>query len=222
MENLCQKAMFALIALMLVGSAVAQSSYSLLSPNKQIEIKIQTGDRIQYDVLFKGTPLLQKSTFSLDIDHNTLGLQPRIKDTKTRTYDGTLEPAVRQKFAKIRENYNELRLEMEGNYAVVFRAYNEGTAYRFETSLPQQQVKVYGEETKFNFPGDSIVYYPQEDSMFSHNERKYDPQHLREIDLAFIATMPAVADAGEGAKLAIAESDVEDYPGMWLRGTGGR
>jgi len=26
------------------------------------------------------------------------------------------------------------------------------------------------------------------------------------IDLAFIATMPAVADAGEGAKVAIAES----------------
>src|SRR5205823_10354258 len=125
MAMFCKKAVFALIALMLVGSAVAQSSYSLLSPNKQIEIKIQTGDRIQYDVLFKGTPLLQKSTFSLDIDHNTLGLQPRIKDTKTRTYDGTLEPAVRQKSAKIRENYNELRFEMEGNYAVVFRAYNE-------------------------------------------------------------------------------------------------
>ena len=37
-----------------------------------------------------------------------------------------LEPAVRQKFARVRENYNELRLTMEGNYAVVFRAYNEG------------------------------------------------------------------------------------------------
>src|SRR5439155_18835233 len=96
-----------------------------------------------------------------------------------------------------------------------------GAAYRFETSLPQQQVKIYGEEVKLNFPGDATVFYPQEDSMFSHNERKYVPQRLKEIDPAFIATMPAVVDAGEGTKLAIAESDVEDYPGMWLHGTNG-
>jgi len=33
--------------------------------------------------------------------------------------------------------------------------------------------------------------------------------------------LPAVVDAGGGVKLALAESDVEDYPGLWLRGTGG-
>jgi len=38
---------------------------------------------------------------------------------------------------------------------------------------------------------------------------------LREIDRRFIATMLSpFADAGQGAKLSIAESDVEDYPGM--------
>src|SRR6184192_2138436 len=57
--------------------------------------------------------------------------------------------------------------------------------------------------------------------MFSHNERRYVPQHLSQIAPEFIATMPAVLDAGEGAKLAVAESDVEDYPGMWLHGTAG-
>jgi alpha-glucosidase len=207
------------MVLMLVGTAAAQSSYSLLSPNKQIEMKIRAGDRIQYDVLFKGTPLLQKSTFSIDIDHNTLGLQPRVKDAKTRTYDGTLEPAVRQKFAKVRENYNELRLEMEGNYAVVFRAYNEGTAYRFETSLPQDEVKVYNEEVSLNFAGDYSAYYPLEESLFSHNERKFPLFKLKEIPPASFASLPAVVDAGNGLKVAVAESDIEDYPGLWLRGT---
>jgi len=203
------------------GTAAAQSSYDLRSPDNRIEIRIRTAQHLRYDVLLKGRALLQDCTLSLDIDHQTLGVDPKVLAAKKLTYDQTVEPPVRQKFARVRENYNELRLEMEGGYAVAFRAYNEGAAYRFETLLPQQQVKVFGEEVKFNFPGDSIVYYPQEDSMFSHNERKYLPQHLREIDPAFIATMPAVADAGEGAKLAIAESDVEDYPGMWLRGTGG-
>ena len=72
-----------------------------------------------------------------------------------------------------------------------------------------------------NFPGDQIVYYPQEDSLFSHNERKYLPQRLDEIAPEFKASLPAVVDVGEGAKLAIAESDIEDYPGLCLRGTGG-
>src|SRR3989440_9929087 len=203
------------------GTVAAPSSYDLRSPDNRIEIRIRTVPAVRYDVLLKGRALLQDCTLSLDIDHKTLGLEPKVRTAKKRSYDQTVEPPVHQKFAMIRESYNELRLEMEGGYAVVFRAYNEGAAYRFETSLPQQQVKVYGEEVKFNFPGDSLVYYPQEDSMFSHNERKYLPQHLREIDPAFIATMPAVADAGEGVKLAIAESEVEDYPGMWLSGTGG-
>ena len=152
MKTFWKKAALILVPLMiLAGRATAQGSYTLVSPNKQIEVRIRTGDRIQYDVLFKGTALLQNSTFSIDIDHNTLGVQPRVRETKQRSYDGTLEPPVRQKFAKVRENYNELRLEMEGNYAVVFRAYNEGTAYRFETSLPQTEVKVYGEEIEPSF-----------------------------------------------------------------------
>jgi alpha-glucosidase len=142
--------------------APAQASYSLLSPDKRIEVKVRTSDRFSYDVLFKGTVLLQNSTFSIDIDHNTLGLQPRVKTAKERSYDGTLEPPVRQKFAKVHENYNELRLTMDGSYAVVFRAYNEGVAYRLETSLPQPEVRVYNEESSFNFPDDYRVYFPHD------------------------------------------------------------
>ncbi len=205
----------------LAGIASAQASFNLLSPDKRIEVKIRTGARFQYDVLFKGTALLQNSTFSIDIDHNTLGLQPKVKASKERSYDGTLEPPVRQKFAKIRENYNELRLTMEGNYAVVFRAYNEGVAYRLETSLPQPEVKVYGEESSFNFAGDYRVYYPQEESFFSHNERHYLPMNLATIAPSAIASLPAVVEASNGVKVAVAESDIEDYPGLWLRGTSG-
>jgi alpha-glucosidase len=211
----------ALFAFLWGGDALAQSSYDLRSPDKRIEIRIRTAERIRYDVLLKGKALLENCTLSLDIEHKEFGIQPVVLEAKQRSYDEIVEPVIRQKFAKIRDHYNELRLNMEGGYAVVFRAYNEGAAYRWETSLPQQQVKVYNEDAKFNFPSNFIAYYPQEDSFFSHNERKYLPQHLSEIATTFIASLPAVVDVGNGAKLAIAESDVEDYPGLWLRGTGG-
>jgi alpha-glucosidase len=213
--------MATLFAFLWAGDALAQSSYDLRSPDNRIEIRIRTAERIRYDVLLKGKVLLENCTLSLDIEHKGLGIQPKLIEAKKRSYDQMVEPVVRQKFAKIRDQYNELRLNIEGGYAVVFRAYNEGAAYRFETSLSQQQMKVYSEEARFNFPRNFIVYYPQEDSFFSHNERKYLPQHLSEITTTFIASLPAVVDVGDGAKLAIAESDVEDYPGLWLRGTDG-
>jgi len=204
----------------MLGEDAARSSFDLRSPDGRIEIRIRTAGEIRYDVVLKGKAVLENSTLSLDVEHKKLGVQPKVIAAKQRSSDQVVEPVVRQKFAKIRDHYNELKLNLEGDYAVVFRAYNEGAAYRFETSLPQGQVKVYGEESAFNFVSNFIVYYPQEDSFFSHNERKYLPQHLSEIAPAFLGTLPAVVDVGDGAKIAIAESDVESYPGLWLKGTG--
>src|SRR5947209_56044 len=209
------------ISMLCAGTLSAQSSYDLRSPGGKIEVRIRTAERLRYDVLLKGRALLENCTLALDLEHQKLGLQPRVLDAKQRVNDQVIRPAIRQKSAQVRDAYNELRLSMEGGYAVVFRAYNEGVAYRFETSLPSLHAKIYAEEANWNFPSNNIVYYAQEDSFFSHNERKYIPQHLNEIAPAFLATLPAVVDVGEGAKIAIAESDVEDYPGMWLRGTSG-
>ena len=204
--------------LSVANPAAAQSNYSLHSPDQRIEVRIRLVDHIRYDVILKGEPLLQDSTLSLKTSSTTLGLNPRVKDAKKSSVDQWIEPVVRQKFAKLREHYNEVRLEMEGNYAVVFRAYNEGVAYRLETALPQPQEKIYNEEVSLNFAGDYHVYYPKEDSFFSHNEREFLYLPLKVIAPNSIASLPAVVDTKDGTKMAIGESDVEDYPGLWLRG----
>jgi len=222
MRGMLKKALIVLLPLSLAASsAKAQSSYDLRSPNNRIELRIRTANGIRYDVLLGGRAILQDCTLSLDVDHKKLGAEAKVLRHKESSQDRVLEPVVRQKFAKIRENYKELRLDLDGGYAVVFRADDEGAAYRLETSLPQAEVKIYGEEMNLNFPSNYIVYYPEEESFFSHNERKYLPRHLSAIDPAFIATLPAVVDVENGAKVAIAESDVEEYPGLWLRGTSG-
>jgi alpha-glucosidase len=210
-----------LFIVLFCGFGAAQSSYDLRSPDGRIEIKIRLAEDIRYDIALKGRTVLENSTLSLDVEHKKLGVQPKVIDAKPRASDQVVEPVVRQKFAKIPDRYNELKLTMEGAYAVVFRAYNEGAAYRFETSMPQEKVKVYAEEASFNFPSNFVVYYPQEESFFSHNERKYLPQHLSEIAPTSLATLPAVVDVGDSAKVAIAESDLDSYPGLWLKGTSG-
>jgi alpha-glucosidase len=202
-------------------AASAQTNYELVSPDKNVEIKVHVGQRITYDVSYKGRALLAGSSLSMNVDHQTLGENPKVTAKKERSEDRMLEPVVKQKFAKIHEAYNELRLEMEGGYAVTFRAYDEGAAYRFETSLQEKEVTVYGEEAKFNFATDDTVFYPKEDSFMSHNERKFLPHLMSGLTNSDIASMPAVVDVGEGVKVAIAESDLADYPGLWLKGTSG-
>jgi alpha-glucosidase len=206
------------ISICFTQKANAQSSYDLRSPDNRIEVRIRTLGQIRYDVILNGAAVLENSAISLDVDHKKLGVDPKVIDTKKNSHDQMVEPVVRQKFARIRDHYNELRLTFDGGYSVVFRAYNEGVGYRFETALPQKEIKVYGEEGNFKFAANYVVYYPQEDSFYSHNERKYLPQQLSTIAPEYIATLPAVVDVRGGAKLAIAESDVEDYPGLWLRG----
>src|ERR1700685_355731 len=209
------------VILCLAGLALGQRDYSLRSPDGRVEVRIRAADRLTYDVLFNGKALLQNCQLSVNIDHIVLGTGPNVLSAKERRVDQILEPVVRQKSAKIRDNYHELHLELQDGLAVTFRAYNEGAAYRLETSLPKSQVHVYSEEAIFNFVGDRTVYYPREDTFFSHNERKYLPQNMSQISIDSLATLPAVVDAGDGVKVAIAESDVEDYPGLWLHGTSG-
>src|SRR6202166_1428477 len=222
MRGMPKKMLLVLLPLLLAaGYTMAQSSYDLRSPNNRVEVRIRTANGIRYDVLLGGRAILQDCTLSLDVDHKKLGAEAKFLKHKETGHDQVLEPVVRQKFAKIRDNYKELHLDMDGGYAVTFRAYNEGAGYRLETSLPQSEVKIYGEEMNLHFTSNDVVYYPEEESFFSHNERKYLPRRLAEIEPAFLATLPAVVDVGDGAKVAIAESDLEEYPGLWLRGTNG-
>ena len=228
MKAILNVAFSSLAALILAGTlsassaSAAQSSFDLKSPDKRIELRIRTANGIHYDVVLKGRAILEDSTLSIDVDHKTFGkADTKVVRAKATTHDEMLEPVVRQKFAKIRDNYNEQRIEFEGGYAVTFRAYNEGVAYRFETSLPVSEIKIYGEEMNLNFAANDVAYYPQEDGFMSHNERKYLPQHLSDILPDFLATLPAVVQVGQGASVAVAESDVEEYPGLWLKGTGG-
>src|SRR5438105_10559266 len=124
----------AFLSLALVSTAFAQASYDLRSPDSRIEVRIRTAPNLRYDVLLKGRPLLQDSTLSLDVDHKTLGTSPKVLSAKKRPYDQTIEPPVRQKFAKIRDHYNELRLEMDGNYAVTLRSFYERPVLSFENT----------------------------------------------------------------------------------------
>src|SRR5688500_8379752 len=147
-----------LLAVFLTATAEAATQsdeHRLSSPNARIEVVVRGGARFSYDVSWSGKPLLAGATLALDVDHTRLGIAPKIVTTKRRSTDGRIEPPVRLKSASIPERYNELRITCMGGYAVVFRAYDEGVGYRFETTLRGSSVKVYGEEAAWPLAPDT-------------------------------------------------------------------
>ena len=104
-----------LIVLMFVTNAFSQSSYDLRSPDGRIEVRIRTADHLRYDVVLKGQAVMENSTLSLDVEHKKLGIASKSSRRENAHVDQVVEPVVRQKFAKIRDHYNELRLNMEGD-----------------------------------------------------------------------------------------------------------
>ena len=201
--------------------AAEQSSFDLKSPDKRIEVRIRTAHGIHYDVVLEGRAILEDSTLSMDVDHKTLGKDDtKVVRAKATTHDAVVEPVVRQKFAKIRDHYNEQRIEFDGGYAVTFRAYNEGVAYRFETSLPASEIKNLRRRDESEFRGERHRLLPA--------RRQLHVAQRAEISAAtFLGNFAGVhrdaarrCEVGQGASVAVAESDVDEYPGLWLKGTG--
>jgi alpha-glucosidase len=209
------------LALFLLSAASPLSAgppASLKSPDGRLELQITTTDRLRFSLLLRGKPLVRDAAPSITIDQKTYGMAPRLRQARTASVERMLEVPVPRRASRLRERYNELRLEMQDGSTFVFRAYDEGVAYRFETTLGTREVKVQSEAVDLPFAGDWKAYYHLEESFFSHNERHYLPLALKDIGDSQIASLPAVVDAA-GVKIAIAESDIEDYPGLWLRGT---
>jgi alpha-glucosidase len=196
------------------------AGFRLESPDGRLAVTVRAADGIRWDVALRGRVLMPDCACALAVDDAGVGAAPQVAAAVRRRVDGVLEPPVPQKAARIPERYAELRLELAGGAAVVFRAYNEGVAYRFETAFPSERVTVRGETAEFRFAGDPDVYFPREDGFFSHNERAFVRLPLRDVTPAMLGSLPAVVAAPGGVRLAVAEADVEDYPGLWLRGNG--
>lgn len=79
---------------------------------------------------------------------------------------------------------------------------------------------IVNEETvEFNFADDYRLLFPEEESIFSHQERDYLELKLSEIDEERFASTPTLVDAGMLGKILITEAGLRDYPGMFLMGT---
>jgi len=209
------------LATLAAGKAAAQPQpdrepLSVTSPNRALTVTLATEGRLTWAVSFRGRPLLRPSRIALTLaDGRVLGASPVVSGTTTRSQDQVLRPVVRVKRAEIRDRYNERRVDFAGDFSVVVRAYDDGVAYRFVTRLPGD-ITVRGEDATLAFTGDHLLYFPEETSFLSHQEREYKKLKITDITPGRFSSLPALVVPAAGPKIAITEADLFDYPGMDL------
>ncbi|MGI9552261.1 MAG: glycoside hydrolase family 97 protein [Aurantibacter sp.] len=202
---------------LLPTSGLKAQNYTVTSPQGNNQIEVFLSDQITYQVKHNGKVILGQSPISITINGRKLGINPSARKARTKTVEQELRPVVREKRAVIKDHYNELLLPFRGGYSVRFRAYDQGVAYRIETSL-RKQVTVTTEEVTFNFTADHTGFFPVADGLFSHSERPYSEKSLADMKGDSLSFMPALIDLGNGIKVVITEADLYDYPGLMLTG----
>lgn len=197
----------------------AQTESELSSPNGEIKVTLNITDKIYYSIAYDGDVLLKDNSLQLALKDEVLGQNPRLRRRKYVSVDEQLTPVMPLKFSTVTNQYNQLTLTFK-NYSVEFRAYDDGVAYRFVTSR-KGEVEVLGEEFAVNFPDDYLLHLQQPGGFKTSYEEPYTHVFSNEWKPSDkMSVLPVLIDTRKQYKILISESDLTDYPCMFLKGTG--
>lgn len=206
----------------LAASTSAAERWELASPDGRLQVQVEQRDGILFSVRSGDNPIIAPSQVDLKIaGTGWLGKQADKITASDSTHSETFNFVVPRKYRKRKVEDNELVLPLGDESRLVFRAYNDGVAYRWETSL-LDEIAVEDELAKFNFPGDPRIWFPEEETMMSHHERVHNEEVLADISADRFCSLPTLVALADGRKVFLSESDLRSYPGMFLRGAGDR
>lgn len=226
MKNNKKLCLAILSLLLLIGNAslaAKEKKYVLSSPDGTLKVEISAGNELAYQVMHGNDTILSHSNIALVLEDGTIvGKTPRITGERRRKIKDNIESPF-YRFKEFVATGNELDLKLKGGFGIIFRAYNEGVAYRFYTTQ-SSDIIIKEEQAEFNFKEDYTAYLP-----YTTNDKKpmamayqnvYDitPLSKAQPKLAFL---PVTVDCGS-VKLTLLESDLEAYPGMFVQSQQGK
>jgi Glycoside hydrolase 97. len=218
-----RRALSGLLLALLVLPAAAET-FRLRAPTQALEAAIRADDTLTLEVRYRGKTVVRTPAIGLDVDgHLRANAFPRLSGSTRRTANETIRPVVAEKRAVIPDRYNELRLSFGPKLAVTFRAYDDGVAYRFETAI-DGEVVVRNESVGLRLSKHDSIWIalvncrtePGVDCFQSSYEENYQHLAADAVPDARLAYMPITVQTA-GAYVGFTESDLHDYPGLWLR-----
>ena len=207
---------------MVISAFAAPKDYVLRSPDEKLLVTIETGNGISYTLKHDGDLLLDRSEIGMYMTDGTVfGGYLNVKKASTRTVSETIK-AIMYKKAEIKDEFNELTLKFK-DFSLIFRAYDDGMAYRF-VSHKEEAYNVDYETAEFNFAKDWnmwAAYVCQhtetlESQYYNSFENQYSYTPISEWNKDRLAFLPLMVEGPKGKKIVVTESDLFDYPGMYL------
>ena len=218
------KRLFLIAAALTAATTTFAREYTVTSPNGKIEVKVSTQPELRWSLSRAGERLLEPSRIGLTLAGEApLGVAPAVRSVRTSAIDTRSTAEVPTKFRELHDRCNELLIAFRGDWAVRLRVYDNGAAYRFETARRGETV-VEDETAEFNFASDNDTYWTRERNpdFISHCEAFFERKRLSELERSVYAYLPVYFATPGGTRMVVTETDLEDYPCMFLFGGEGR
>ena len=205
-----------------VSLRAADKEYQLKSPSGGLTVTVTAGEQLKWSISMNGTTVLEPSALSMTLDNGTVfGRGVKVRKASQRTVFSMVTPVV-YRSSQVADYYGELTLTCKG-YSVLFRAYDNGAAYRFIADQ-KKPFNVLSEEAGFALTGPSKGFIPYcrksgndiECQFFTSFEAMYNNIPVTDWESGRLAFLPVTLDAPDGMKLCITESALTNYPGMYL------
>ena len=218
------KRLLLLAAALTAATAISAKDYKVASPDGQIEVKVSTYPELRWSASRAGEPLLDESRIGMTFAGEVpLGAAPAVRSARTKAIDERSTAEVPTKFRELHDRCNELEIAFRGDWALRMRANDNGVAYRCETAR-RGEVTVTDETAEFNFAADNDTYWTRERNpdFITHCEAFFERKRLSELDRAVYAFLPVYFATPAGTRMVVTETDLEDYPCMFLFGGEGQ
>ena len=209
-----------LLAALCLGLTASAKDYSIKSPSGELEMTVSADSRLTWELTVKGETVLEDNPIALRLsDGRILGQLPRVRKAVTSSRAESFDaPFYRQ--AHLETAFNQLTLHFKDGWTLEARAYDDGVAYRFVTAF-KEDASVAGETVSFSFtkPYRKLVpYVSQRKDIYETSFESPYTERRDDIQSRF-SFMPVYIDLEGNGHLLLMESDVEDYPGIFLQDT---
>lgn len=210
---------FLVSAILVLQVALALAQHTIPSPDSSFVITVTTGESVNIAVKYKGIELLQNSPIGISIQDKNL--KWAVQKSSRIHKDEEIHPAVPEKRKVIRDQYNQLELQFKSKLKLQLKVYNDGFAYRFvsdfkDSIIVNNELSNYALPIGTKFYGSAVKKRDDVDIFHTSFEEPYiiKPTDSIPADLLFFS--PVLVSYQDGKKMVITESDLENYPGMFL------
>jgi len=203
----------------LILNPVIPRDYKISSPDGKLALTVSVDKNISWTVTYDGVQLFTSPRVAIVTGNGAIPVENQsVRKQLTGKINEQIRPVVAHKRAVITDNCNFITLTFRSGFSLTFRAYNDGVAYRFESDINDSLI-IKNEISELAFPAETKSWFPAEAGFMSHNENTFRYSSLDTITGRHLASLPVLFKTGN-INVLLTESDIEAYPGMWLRGDG--